>query len=89
MTGAWLLANDLKQISDCTGGRETMQFDTASQNKWLVYEMDLDKIRLALQSLKEERAHIEEYLQNAAAKKKELDKERNASFGRYIKMSKE
>ena len=21
MTGAWLLANDLKQISDCTGGR--------------------------------------------------------------------
>ncbi|CCX57299.1 unknown [Bacteroides sp. CAG:1060] len=32
MTGAWLLANDLKQISDCTGGREMMQFDTASQN---------------------------------------------------------
>ena len=31
MTGAWLLANDLKQISDCTGGRK-MQFDTASQN---------------------------------------------------------
>ena len=21
MTGSWLLANDLKQISDCTGGR--------------------------------------------------------------------
>ena len=21
MTGAWLLANDLKQMSDCTGGR--------------------------------------------------------------------
>ena len=21
MTGVWLLANDLKQISDCTGGR--------------------------------------------------------------------
>ena len=34
MTGAWLLANDLKQISDCTGGRKT-QFDTASQNKLL------------------------------------------------------
>ena len=33
MTGAWLLANDLKQISDCTGGRVTMLFDTASQNK--------------------------------------------------------
>ena len=33
MTGAWLLDNDLKQISDCTGGREMMQFDTASQNK--------------------------------------------------------
>ena len=31
MTGAWLLANGLKQISDCTGGRK-MQFDTASQN---------------------------------------------------------
>ncbi len=23
MTGAWLLANDLKQISDCTGGRNS------------------------------------------------------------------
>jgi len=33
MTGAWLLANDLKQMSDCTGGRVTMLFDTASQNK--------------------------------------------------------
>ena len=33
MTEAWLLANDLKQISDCTGGRITMQFDTASQSK--------------------------------------------------------
>ena len=32
MTGAWLLANDLKQISDCTGGRKAMQFDTAIQN---------------------------------------------------------
>lgn len=45
--------------------------------------MDLDKIRLVLQSLKEESEHIEEYLQNAAAKKKELDKELNASFSRY------
>ena len=33
MTGAWLLANDLKQISDCTGDRMSMQFDTASQIK--------------------------------------------------------
>ena len=33
MTGARLLANDLKQISDCTGGHKVMQFDTASQNK--------------------------------------------------------
>ena len=33
MTGAWLLTNNLKQISDCTGGRVTMLFDTASQNK--------------------------------------------------------
>ena len=57
-----------------------MQFDTASQNKWLVYEMDLDKIHLVLQSLKEEREHIEEYLQNATAKKKELDKELKATF---------
>lgn len=45
--------------------------------------MDLNKIQSALQSLKEERAHIEEYLQNAAARKKELDKELNASFYRY------
>ena len=41
--------------------------------------MDINKIQTALQSLKEERAHIEEYLQNAAAKKKELDEEMNAS----------
>lgn len=40
-------------------------------------------VQSALQSLNEEQAHIEEYLQNAAAKKKELDKERNASFNRY------
>ena len=33
MTGAWLLANDLKQISDCTGGRAAMQFDTANWNQ--------------------------------------------------------
>ncbi len=46
--------------------------------------VDINKIQSALQSLKEERAHIEEYLQNAAAKKKKLDKERNASFNRYI-----
>ena len=45
--------------------------------------MDINKIQSALQSLKEERAHIEEYIQYAAAKKKELDKERNASSGIY------
>jgi len=45
--------------------------------------MDINKIQSALQSLKEERSHIEEYIQNAAAKKKELDEERNASFNRY------
>ena len=33
MTGAWLLANDSKQISDCTDGHRVMQFDTASQNQ--------------------------------------------------------
>lgn len=45
--------------------------------------MDINEIQSALQSLKEERAHIEEYLQKAAAKKKEFDKELNASFSRY------
>ena len=42
--------------------------------------MDLDKICLVLQSLRKECAHTEDYLQNAAAKNKELDKEPNASF---------
>ena len=42
--------------------------------------MDINIIQSALQSLKEERAHIEKYLQNAAAKKKELDKDLNAIF---------
>ena len=46
--------------------------------------MDINKIQSALQSLKEERAHIEEYLQNAAERKKEFDKERNASFKRFL-----
>ena len=46
----------------------------------IVNMMDIIKILSALQSLKEERAHTEDYLQNAAAKKKELDKEQNASF---------
>ena len=46
------------------------------------FMVDINKIQSALQSLKEERAHIEEYLQNAALKKKELDKEQNASFNR-------
>ena len=45
--------------------------------------LDINKIKSALQSLRDERAHIEEYLQNAAAKKKELDKELSASFNRY------
>ena len=62
--------------SDCTGGRIAMQFDTASQNNRLKYisNIDINKTQSALQSLKEERSHIEEYIQNAAAKKKELDK---------------
>ena len=46
--------------------------------------MDINKIQSALQSLKEEREHIDEYLQNAAAKKQELDKEQNSPFGNYI-----
>ena len=45
--------------------------------------MDIKKIQSALQSLKEERAHIEEYLQNAAAKKKELEKELKSPFNTY------
>ena len=32
MTGAWLLTNDSKQISDCTGRHWVMQFDTANRN---------------------------------------------------------
>lgn len=47
--------------------------------------MDISKIQSALQSLKEERADIEEYIQNAAARKKELDKELNASSNRLPK----
>ena len=42
--------------------------------------MDINKIQSALQALKEERAQVEEYIHNAAAKKKELDEELNASF---------
>ena len=44
---------------------------------------DINKILSALQSLKEERAHIEEYLQNAAARKKELDEELNTTFSKF------
>ena len=36
----------------------------------------------ALQSLKEEREHIEEYIQNVTIRKKELDKELS-NFKRY------
>ena len=39
--------------------------------------IDINKIQSALQSLKEERAHIEEYIQKVVARKKELDKEMN------------
>lgn len=45
--------------------------------------MDITQIQSALQSLKEERAHIEEYLQNAPAKKKELEKELKSPFNTY------
>ena len=45
--------------------------------------MDITQIQSALQSLKNEREHIEEYLQNAAAKKEELDKKLKASFNKY------
>lgn len=45
--------------------------------------MDINKIQSALQAHKEERVHIEEYIQNAAAKKKALDMQQNAIFNRY------
>lgn len=45
--------------------------------------MDINKIQSALQLLKEERANIDEYLQHAAARKEELDNERNTSFNRH------
>ena len=45
--------------------------------------MDIDIIQSALQSLKQERAHIEVYIQNAAARKKELDKELNTTFSKF------
>ena len=45
--------------------------------------MDINKIQSALQSLKEERAHIEEYLQDAAAKKKDIDKELKVTFNTF------
>ena len=41
--------------------------------------LDINKIQSALQSLREEHTHIEEYLQNAAVRKKELDKEISCS----------
>lgn len=44
--------------------------------------IDINKIQSALRSLKEERAHIEEYIQNAAAKKKALDMQQTI-FNRY------
>ena len=42
--------------------------------------MDINKIQSALQLLQEERTHIDEYIQNAASRKKELDKELKATF---------
>ena len=37
MTGAWLLANDLKQISDCAGGRlgDVVRYSLPEQRKKL------------------------------------------------------
>lgn len=61
-----------------TSGKE--QPFTKNPEPRTISMIDINKIQSALQSLKEERAHIEVYIQNAAAKKKELDKELNASF---------
>lgn len=50
---------------------------------YIVNMIDINKIQSALQLLKEERAHVDEYIQIAAEKKKKLDKELNASLNRY------
>ena len=44
--------------------------------------MDITKIQSALQSLKEERMHIDEYIQNVVARKKELDSVLKATFNK-------
>ena len=46
--------------------------------------MDINKIQSALQSLKEERSHIEEYIQNAAARKEEFSKEQLISMIHFL-----
>ena len=43
MTGAQLLTDLWNRISDCTGGHQVMQFDTASQNKVYIKDGDTDK----------------------------------------------
>ena len=50
----------------------------------IVNMIDINKIQSALRSLKEERVHIEDYLQNAAVMNKELDKELNVSFNEFV-----
>ena len=57
------------------------------QTSDIVSIMDINKIQSALQSLKEERVHIEEYLQNAAVKKKELEKNRNVHLIHIIEIN--
>ena len=47
--------------------------------------MNITKIQSALQSVKKEREHKDNYIQNAAAKKKGLNKKLNASFSKYNK----
>ena len=44
--------------------------------------MDINNIQSALQLLQEERTHIDEYIQNAAARKKELDSVLKATFNK-------
>ena len=43
MTGAWLLANDLKQISDCTGGRkgDAVRYCQSEQHRLRLREADM------------------------------------------------
>ena len=82
-----LQATDIRSIHAIRVRLNTLRvlrvFRCGDNSLILQFLMDINKIQSALQSLKEERTHLEEYLQNAAAKKKELEKELKSSFNTY------